>query len=185
MERDRVERRCSSPRSAFAVALALACAACSPDGRSPDFFVQGAGILVDSSAPFAHQADFPARLESTITEALAYWGGGWSQLAGRTITFSGERSVPCGGGQSLGCFDGDVRLTTIDPGTGTFRCVEQTSLVHEIGHAVLGDPMHDDPRWMELDSVALALGGRPGYGETSTGDCLIWVSVWRHPLGRR
>jgi hypothetical protein len=163
---------------------ALALAACSPD-RGPDFFVQGTGILVDTAAPFAHQGDFPGRVESTVGAALSYWGGDWSQLEGRTITLSGERSVPCGEGQSLGCFDGDIRLTTVDPGVGTFRCVEQTSLVHEVGHAVLGDPMHDDPRWMELDSVALSLGGRPGYGEGSTGDCLIWVSVWRHPHGRR
>jgi hypothetical protein len=164
--------------------LVLALAACAP-GRDPDFYVRGTGIVVDTGAAFARQEDFPARIESTVGEALAYWGGDWSRLEGRTITLSGEDTVRCGDGQSLGCFDGDIRLTTEDPGAGTFECVEQTSLVHEVGHAVLGDALHDDPRWMELDPVAERLAGRRAYGRAGDGECVIWVSVWRHPHGRR
>ncbi len=76
-------------------------------------------------------------------------------------------------------------MTTADPSFGGFRCVEETVLVHEIGHAVLGDPMHEDPRWMDLEPVAEALGGRVGYTADGVADCTIFVSVWRHPLGTR
>lgn len=163
-------------------AALVALAACSPV-RSPDFFVQGTGVVVDTEAAFARQPDFPGRVESTVGAALAYWGGDWSLLDGRTITFSGASQVPCGDGQALGCWDGDVRVTTEDPGAGTYGCVEQTSLVHEVGHAVIGDPLHEDPRWMDLGPVAEALSGRPAYGD-GHGECIIWVSVWRHPRGR-
>jgi hypothetical protein len=57
--------------------------------------------------------------------------------------------------------------------------------VHEVGHAVLGDALHDDPRWMELEPVAERLAGRRGYARHGERECVIWVSVWRHPHGRR
>ena len=39
---------------------------------------------------------------------------------------------------AFGCYDGDIRVTTRDP-SFPFSCVEQTVLVHEVGHAVIGD----------------------------------------------
>jgi hypothetical protein len=44
--------------------------------------------------------------------------------------------------------------------------------------------MHHDARWMELDPVADALRGRRGYTPDGEVDCVIWLSVWRHPRGR-
>jgi len=175
-----VPNRAASPVAALALAALAGCG----QGRA-DFWVRGAGVAVETTAPFAHQEDFPERIETTLGAALDYWGGGWRHLAGRTITLTGEPEVACGEGRSLGCFDGDIRLTTVDPGAGTFDCVEQTILVHEVGHAVIGDPLHEDPRWMELEPVARRLGGRRGYGPRADGQCVIWVSVWRHPHGRR
>jgi hypothetical protein len=128
--------------------------------------------------------EFPSRIESTVGAALAYWGGDWSAVRGRTITLSDETHVSCGGKSSaLGCYDGDIRFTTADPFLGTFHCVEQTVLVHEIGHAVIGDPLHEDPRWMQLEPVVAALAGRVGYTADGEADCTIYVSVWRHLLG--
>jgi hypothetical protein len=150
--------------------------------RDADFTVQGTDVVVASDAPFASAPDFPARVESTLDAALAYWGGRWSDLRGVVVTFSDERSVTCGASTAaLGCYDGDIRLTTADPGLGTFDCVEQTVLVHEVGHAVIGDPRHEDPRWMQMDAVREALSGRRGYRAGGPGDCAIAVSVWRHP----
>jgi hypothetical protein len=165
-------------------ALLAALVAASCGGTEADFYVHDTGVLVETDAPFARTAEFPSRLESTVAAALAYWGGDWRALRGRTITLSSEGYVSCGGSASaLGCYDGDIRVTTVDPGIGTFQCVEQTVLVHEIGHAVIGDRNHEDPRWMELDPVREALQGRVGYTADGEVDCAIFVSVWRHPLG--
>lgn len=171
---------------AAAVALLSALAACGADpGLDREgFAVNGARVVVETDAPFAHRPDFPARIESTIDVALAYWGGTWRHLEGSSIHLVADPYVPCGGSaSSLGCWDGDIRFTTRDPGIGTFSCVEQTVLVHEVGHAVLGDRLHEDPRWMQLEPVQAALEGRTGYTGDGEVECAIWPSVWRHPLG--
>jgi hypothetical protein len=168
--------------------LAMAAAGCGPeeDAARPDLVVNGAGVALRTTAPFARAPDFPARLATTADAALRYWGGGWHHLAGVTITLSGEPTVSCNGEPSLGCFDGrEIRLTTLDPGLGTFACVEQTVLVHEVGHAVIGDPHHTDPRWMDLSPVADELAGRVGYDASGETACPIYPSVWRHPIGER
>ena len=166
------------PRLAVLVS-ALAAVAC---GRAPDLVVHGAAVYVETPAPFAHEAGFPARLESTLDGALRYWGGSWRALLGTAITLSGDRYVSCGGASgALGCYDGDIRVTTADPGVGTFDCVEQTVLVHEVGHAVIGDARHEDPRWMEFDALAEALSGRVGFSTDGEVPCVLAVSVWRHP----
>ncbi len=164
--------------------LALAAlAGCGFGGDEPTFHMRGVSVVVASGAPFAHRPDFAARLEDTVTAALAYWGGSWSSLDGATLTLVDAPEVDCQGALALGCWDGGIRLTTRDPGTGTFTCVEATVLVHEVAHAAIGDPGHTDPRWMEMDALASALGGRVGYSAEGEVPCLVSPSVWRHPLG--
>lgn len=170
-------------RGSLVLIATLLAAAC---GRQePDFVVHGAGVFVESAAPFARQPEFPERVRSTAEVALRYWGGGPGSLRGRTITFGGDY-VSCNGHErALGCFDGNIRVATADPGIGTFLCVEQTVLVHEIGHSVIGDPFHEDPRWMQFDEVANALAGRVGWeGPGEPVECALYPSVWRHPRGR-
>jgi hypothetical protein len=53
--------------------------------------------------------------------------------------------------------------------------------VHEVGHAIIGDPDHTDPRWMDFSSVAQDLDGLPGYDASGKVPCRIFVNVWRHP----
>lgn len=152
-------------------------------GGASERQVGGPKAILDTSAPFAHQPDFDTRLQDTIAVALTYWGGTPDEMNGRSITFVDDPWVECSGVRALGCFDGSIRLTTRDPSIGTFSCVEATVLVHEIGHVVLGDRNHTDPRWMEMDAVAAELGGRPGYTDSGETVCQTYVSVWRHPLG--
>ncbi len=154
------------------------------DPSSPDFAVRETAVVVQSDAAFTRSADFPSRVESTIDAALAYWGGSWSHLAGRTIVFQGAAHVECPGlGPSTGCYDGNIRLTTLDAGQ-TVPCVEATVLVHEVGHAVIGDASHQDPRWMDFDALAARLVGRPGYSASGPTTCVPVANVWRHPAFR-
>jgi len=166
-------------------ALAFACGGgdANTAASAASLDVDGVLVALNSSAPFAHAPDFPARLESTLQAALTFWGGTWRQVQGRTITFVDDPTVPCGDAQALGCFEGSITLTTRDPGTGTVACVEQTVLVHEIGHLILGDPLHTDPRWMEMTSLAAELGGQPGYTASGETRCTAYESVWQHPIG--
>lgn len=142
---------------------------------------EGVTVVLDTSAAFARAPDFSPRFRSTIDAALRYWGGTWADVSGRTVTLLDEAYVSCGDMQALGCFDGDIRITTRDPGIGTFPCVEATTLVHEVGHAVIGDPRHQDPRWMDMESLAAELSGRTGYTDLGEGPCVTYPSVWRHP----
>jgi hypothetical protein len=146
--------------------------------------VSGLNLLVDSDAPFTGAQDFDARMRSTVEAALQYWGGNWAMVDQFTVHLVDAPSVVCGAGMSLGCFDGsEIRFTTRDPGVGTVSCLEQTVLVHEIGHLVIGDYDHTDPRWMEMGPLAVELSGRPGYAEGGTVACDVSASVWQHPLG--
>jgi len=165
-----------------AALLALAALSCGGSkGPTPDFFVRGAGVIVQSTAPFTQRPDLPARIESTVDAALAYWGGSWRILEGRTITLEGDQHVACAGAtDAIGCYDGDIRVSTRDA-SFAFYCVEETVLVHEVGHAVIGDPDHTDPRWMDFGSLTQELEGRTGYAEDGEVPCQIWTSVWRHP----
>lgn len=168
---------------AIAIAAAATLAACDTSGTAGGGATgEGLDVLVESNAPFARAEDLRPRLDSTIDAALEYWGGTRQDLDGYTLLLVDRPSV-CGLENALGCVQGRrIEVTTQDPGTGTVACVEQTVLVHEIGHLVIGDPNHEDPRWMEMDSVAAALSGRPGYGDGAAAPCLTYPSVWRHPL---
>jgi len=163
----------------LALVLAGLLAACGP---RPDFELHGVPVVVASQTAFATQADLPGRLGSTVEAALGYWGGSWSDLRQVTITLEDGRYVQClGHASATGCFDGrDLRVSTQDLGT-PFACVEQTVLVHEVGHAVIGDPDHLDPRWMDFEPVAASLEGRTGYAPGGEVPCPLFVSVWRHP----
>ena len=157
----------------------LALAACG--GVQPDFRVRDAGVVVRSDAAFTRSVDFPARIESTVDAALVYWGGSWKDLAGATIVLDGSPHVACAGhASSTGCYDGDIRISTLDAGE-SITCVEATVLVHEVGHAVIGDADHNDARWMDFSSLAGALYGRAGYAATGPAACDPVANVWRHP----
>jgi hypothetical protein len=166
-------------RLAWLTAPLLAVAACG--GAEPSFHVRDTSVVVRSNAAFTRSVDFPARVESTVDAALSYWGGSWKDLAGATIVLDGSPHVDCAGhASSTGCYDGDIRVSTQDAGE-SITCVEATVLVHEVGHAVIGDGDHNDPRWMDFTSLAGALYGRAGYAATGPAACDPVANVWRHP----
>lgn len=171
-------------RNSWMALSLLAIAGCGAQASQPDFVVQDTSVVVRSEAAFTRSSDFPARVESTLGAALRYWGGSWSDLAGTTVVFEGASHIECPGiGPSLGCYDGNIRLTTVDAGQ-TISCVEATVLVHEVGHAVIGDADHEDPRWMDFEELAGTLQGRTGYTASGPGSCEPVANVWRHPPRR-
>ena len=171
-------------RGAVALALGSLIGCGTAEAPTPDFYVRGTGIVVNSSAPFTQRPDLPQRIESTIGAALRYWEGNWLVLQGRTVTLEGDRHVTCpGSADAIGCYDGNIRVSTRDV-TFAYYCVEETALVHEVGHAVIGDPAHLDPRWMDFASLTQELAGRTGYGPDGEAPCQIWTSVWQHPPER-
>ena len=172
----------SRRRTNAMTAAALLLAACGGEGS--EFMVRGATVAVRSDAPFTRSEDFPGRVASTVAAALRYWGGSWSNLDGVTIAFEGARAVACGPAAAVGCFDGDIRVSTLDAGRPV-DCVEQTALVHEVGHAIIGDPDHLDPRWLDFAALERGLAGRRGYRDGGEVTCAIYPSVWRHPPGRQ
>jgi hypothetical protein len=178
--------RTSGRTGRWAIGLtAIAIASCgmpnTVPSRDPAFAVRDVSIVVRSDAPFTQATDFPGRVESTVQAALDYWGGDWSDLAGRSITFEQDQTVTCGSHNgAFGCFDGDIRLSTRDPAF-VFSCVEQTVLVHEVGHAVIGDSTHQDPRWMDFQILTSRLDGRRGYSANGAENCQLFPSVWQHP----
>ncbi len=159
----------------------LALASCANGDAA--FVVHDTAVVVHSDAAFAHSSDLPLRFETTVEAALTYWGGTWHDLAATTVTLEGDQHVQCNGvDDAIGCHAGrEIRVSTRDPSLGTWSCVEATVLVHEIGHAVIGDPDHEDARWMDFSAVEQALSGRPGHD----GECKVYPSVWRHVLSRR
>ncbi len=170
-------------KSAALLALLVVLAACGGGSPQPDFVVHGTGVIVQSAAPFTKGADFPARIESTVDAALSYWGGDWKSLEGSTITLEDSQHVHCGSSSdAIGCQDGNIRVSTRDPSLGTWDCVEETVLVHEVGHAVIGDTNHTDPRWMDFVPVMQQLDGRTGYADSGEVPCQLYLSVWRHVL---
>jgi len=169
-------------RLAGGVALVgLALGGCGEVRDNPDFTIRGAGVVVRTDAPFARAPDLPARLETTLEAALDYWGGDWANLHGVTVYLEGSPWVSCGGSsRSVGCWDGDIRVSTLDAGLPV-PCVEATALVHEVGHAVVGDHGHLDPRWRDFERVVGRLAGRRGYADGGGAECALVASVWRHP----
>jgi hypothetical protein len=176
----RLERFAAANRPA--VVLLLLLLACG-SGPNANFVVYNTAVILRTDARFAHTDDLPQRFESTVQAALTYWGGTWKDLDGATVTLEGDQHVECNGvATAIGCHDGrNIRISTRDPSIGPWNCIEATVLVHEIGHAVIGDPDHADARWMDFETLADALSGRPGYD----GACRVYPSVWRHALHRR
>lgn len=161
----------------LAVAVLAACG-----GQAPQFDVHGVLVSVRSDASFTTRQDFPSRVEKTVDAALQYWGGSWSNLQGASIVFDSGSHVGCAGhSDATGCYEnGELSVSTSDA-SFTYYCVEETVLVHEVGHAVIGNPDHTDPRWMDFTTVMDSLQGLTGYSGSAEVQCPIFVSVWRHP----
>ena len=90
-------------------------------------------------------------LEAHVREVAAAmaegWGGDSSALDGYLIRFE-QHLITCGASDLAdGCTRGSESV--IDLLAWGSACVEATVLAHEVGHVVIGDSDHRDPRWRE------------------------------------
>ena len=75
------------------------------------------------------------------------WDGDGSALDGHVIRFE-QQLIQCGEVDlAVGCARGDEPV--IDLLAWGSACVEATVLAHEVGHVVIGDSAHADPRWRD------------------------------------
>jgi hypothetical protein len=103
------------------------------------FVSHGAYVMLDGAVARDRQA-----VDRALDRAFGYWSAPPDVLAGWVVTYE-DHEVVCNGARASGCCswrEGTLRLQVLDP-----ACPETAQLVHELGHAVLHDPGHRDPRW--------------------------------------
>ncbi len=128
------------------LSCALAVAAC----QGPLDTVNDAAT--DPKAPAWVHAQALAERTSTAADAAArVWDGSPSGLDGWTVDYVSGPFIDCDGTHADGC----SYSNSLGGGTMRIRvevsatCLEATSLVHEVGHAIIGDHDHHDPRWSD------------------------------------
>lgn len=109
----------------------------------------------------AHYENMPSWLsDSNLTErvtsatdvAARQWGGSPSDLDGWTIELTSGVVTECNGQKAsdTGCAEWSGSgggVMQVYPGERL--CIELTILAHEVGHAIIHDGNHDDPRWCD------------------------------------
>lgn len=172
---------------AAASALALACG--SPPGpaavHAAELTAEGAVIRVSSTAPWAASPTLPQDVARIVGVSLAYWGGSANHLDGWQVSIE-DGLVECWAIRNAnGCSDASTRRSRIS--TAAYldadtkepyqaRCPEQTVLIHEIGHIVIGDPRHEDPRWRDFRGPERALLPHAREHGCDGLDLLVWES---------
>jgi hypothetical protein len=132
---------------AASLLAALSLAGCQP--WDCDFDSRGACVEFKTDPPDMHAARL--RMDRLLEIEFAFWG--LANLDGWRIQFRDSASYPCYfADRNDGCTDYlehtiSVRLPPDGPG-----CFEAAELLHELGHYELGDPMHSNGRWAELDA---------------------------------
>jgi hypothetical protein len=151
-------------RSTALAAAALLCTGCFEAARELD--VDGVHVALDEDSaaqPFTRDAQFAARLERMMRLGATYWSGSDDLAPWRSWELHFESSVmSCGSleGRAVGCTDHGSRVMSVsikDPSSYEYKwpvpCVEVTEVVHEMGHALIGDGDHRDPRWRRFGEL--------------------------------
>lgn len=130
----------------FALAAGSGCDAAPSWPERCDLTVRG--ICVANYAQDASLADAEAeeRLGRLIDHALEFWGGAPGALQGWAMIYY-DHKVSCGddGQTHDGCEWSSARI--MEARIAKPGCFEYALTIHEIGHAVIGDTNHTDPRW--------------------------------------
>jgi hypothetical protein len=126
----------------FAVALTLV--ACG-EQRPLDVTCDG---CVNAPA-WVHSDSMKSRTVAIAGAAAGAWGGSLDDLEWWTVRYTTEIITYCN--PITGIFWGCTGAGDIGVFLQNAPCPEMTSLAHEIGHVIIGDHDHADPRWKDRE----------------------------------
>ncbi|HEY3357654.1 MAG TPA: hypothetical protein VGQ83_30660 [Polyangia bacterium] len=152
------------------VAVALAASACaSAWPADPQIYGFDLQVAPQCKQDWPVREDLRPRLRRAVEMAAAFWGIEPSAVSGWRLLLN-EGLVQCGSdAAATGCTT--TKDQTVAIAADFYRCVESSTLMHEIGHIALdGDPEHRDPRWHD-DAAMLALWTRMHEGLPEIPDC--------------
>lgn len=108
------------------------------------------GACVEFTSGPQDLADAQRRVDALLARELPFWG--LSSLSGWRVQFRDSTSYPCYfSSRNEGCTDYFEQTISVHIPTGSQGCFEAAELLHELGHYALGDPMHSNPHWKDLE----------------------------------
>ncbi len=132
---------------AAAVAAALCLGGCEP--WHCDFYVRDA--CVEFVTDPADLADAEQRVSALLDRELPFWG--LANLDGWRIQFRDDAEYACYlASHNDGCTDYLEKTLSVRIPPDAEGCFEAAELLHELGHYKLGDPMHSNSRWEQVDA---------------------------------
>jgi hypothetical protein len=115
-----------------------------------DFESRGACIEFTTDPPDLQEAR--GRVDALLERELPFWG--LSSLSGWRIQFRETADHPCYlAASSEGCTDYVEKTISVRVPPSAQGCFEASELLHELGHYALGDPMHSNGRWADVDGA--------------------------------
>jgi hypothetical protein len=134
---------------ALGAACALAAlAACDP--WNCDFESHGACIEFTTDPPDMDAARL--RVDALLARELPFWG--INSLSGWRIQYRDTTEYSCYlAASSEGCTDYLEKTMSVRVPPTARGCFEAAELLHELGHYELGDPMHSNDLWKDLDGA--------------------------------
>jgi hypothetical protein len=131
--------------------LLAACGGASVEGGGSPLAVTVAGTVAPYAPAYLASPDLPARARAIAANAAEVWRGPGGALEGYQLVFE-QQPFDCGrsgveAAHIVGCtWEGQRLIQVLALGAA---CPEATVLAHEVGHALLGDNDHRDPRWRD------------------------------------
>jgi hypothetical protein len=125
------------------------CAACGGREDAMPLSVAVEGPIEASTPPYVSAPGLADRARAVASTAAITWGAAPHALDGWSLTFA-QAPFACGeaaANRAIGCTRWDER--EIEVLAFGAACPEATALPHEVGHVVLRDARHDDPRWCD------------------------------------
>jgi hypothetical protein len=117
--------------------------------------IQNACVVLDLADPATVTTDDLARLDAALIEGGHFWSVEPARiLRDWTIVLHGSRQSMCRPGAS-GCCTPECHLIDLAADDEP-TCIEWAA-AHELGHAVIYDPGHTDPRWADLCAMCFGV----------------------------
>jgi hypothetical protein len=132
--------------ASWVVAAAIAATGC--QAWHCDFDSHGA--CVEFTTGPQDLADAQRRVDALLARELPFWG--LSSLSGWRVQFRDSADYPCYfAAHNEGCTDYLEHTISVRIPPDSQGCFEAAELLHELGHYALGDPMHSNARWKDVE----------------------------------